>query len=187
MGENITFSGLFEAELRIGDIVEVGPDLVLQVSAPRNPCSRWAWRLGQPASILRKLVESGVVGFYLRVLTPGHARAGDAVRVRSPHPRNLSVAELARLMRDAKAAPESVRSALEMAAGRPAAKRAEVARSRFHVAARKGVALAAGGVPSEAEASRMVAEFLARGGRITACAPAEDAPPGGEGDRGETG
>jgi hypothetical protein len=73
------------------------------------------------------------------------------------------------------------------AAGRPAAKRAEVARSRFHVAAQRGAALAAGGVPSEAEASRMVSEFLAASGRITRCAPAGDAPPGVEGDRGETG
>jgi hypothetical protein len=72
------------------------------------------------------------------------------------------------------------------AAGLHAAKRAEVARARFHVAAQKGAALAAGGVPSEAEASRMVSEFLARGGRITACAPAEGAPPGHGSDPGET-
>lgn len=72
------------------------------------------------------------------------------------------------------------------AAGRHAGKRAEVARTSFHVAAQKDAALAAGGIPSEAEASRMVAEFLAKGGRITACAPAEDALLSGESDRGET-
>jgi hypothetical protein len=72
------------------------------------------------------------------------------------------------------------------AAGRPTAKRAEVARARFHVAAQKGAALAAGGRPSEAEAARMVSEFHARGGRITVCPPAEDAAPGTEGDRDET-
>ena len=69
-------------------------------------------------------------------------------------------------------------------AGR-AAKRAEVTRARFHVAAQKGAALAAGGAPSEADAARMVAEFHARGGRITVCPPAEAAPPGTEGG-GET-
>ena len=73
------------------------------------------------------------------------------------------------------------------AAGRAAGKRAEVARARFHVAAQKGAALAAGGRPNETEAARMVAEFHARGGRITVCPPAEDAPPSGAGsDRGET-
>ena len=71
-------------------------------------------------------------------------------------------------------------------AGQVAAKRAEVTRARFRVAAQKDAALAAGGSPSEAEASRMVAEFHARGGRITVCPPAEEAPPGPEGDRGET-
>ena len=73
------------------------------------------------------------------------------------------------------------------AAGRAAAKRAEVARSRFHVAAQKGAALAAGGTPSEAEASRMVSEFHAKGGRITVCHPAEGTPSGAGGDRGGTG
>ena len=72
------------------------------------------------------------------------------------------------------------------ATGQPAAKRAEVARARFHIAAQKDAALAAGGRPSEAEAARMVSEFHARGGRITVCPPAEDAPPGSGSDRGET-
>ena len=70
------------------------------------------------------------------------------------------------------------------ATGHGAAKRAEVARARFHVAAQKDAALAAGGAPSEAEASRMLAEFHARGGRITVCPPAEAAPPGIEGGGG---
>lgn len=72
------------------------------------------------------------------------------------------------------------------AVGRAAAKRAEVARARFHVAAQKEAALAAGGSPGEAEASRMLAEFHARGGRVTVCPPADGTPPGGGSDRGET-
>ncbi len=68
----------------------------------------------------------------------------------------------------------------------PAAKRAEVARARFRVAAQKDAALAAGGSPSEAEASRMVSEFHARGGRIIVCPPASEAPSGTGSDRGET-
>ena len=71
-------------------------------------------------------------------------------------------------------------------AGQRAEKRAEVTRARLHVAAQRNAALAAGGSPSEAEASRMVSEFHARGGRITVCPPAEGAPPGSGSDRGET-
>ena len=70
--------------------------------------------------------------------------------------------------------------------GHAAAKRAEAARARFHVAAQRSAALAAGGAPSEADASRMVSEFHARGGRITVCPPADEAPSGTGSDRGET-
>ena len=72
------------------------------------------------------------------------------------------------------------------ATGHAAAKRAEVGRARFHVAAQKGAALAAGGKPNEADAARMVSEFHAKGGRVTVCPPADDAPPGGGSGRGGT-
>ena len=72
------------------------------------------------------------------------------------------------------------------AAARPAAKRAEAARTRFRVAAQRSAALAAGGTPNEAEASRMLSEFHARGGRVTVRPPSEDVPPGTGNDGGET-
>ena len=72
------------------------------------------------------------------------------------------------------------------ATGHAAAERAEVARARFHVAAQKDAAMAAGGKPNEADAARMVAEFHAKGGRVTVCPPADDAPPGGGSDSGGT-
>jgi len=72
------------------------------------------------------------------------------------------------------------------ATGHAAAKRAEAGRARFHVAAQKDAALAAGGKPDEADAARMVAEFHAKGGRVTVCPPADGAPSGSEGDRGQT-
>jgi hypothetical protein len=77
-------------------------------------------------------------------------------------------------------------SAEAEAAGHAAAKRAEAGRARVHVAAQKDAAMAAGGSPSEAEAARMVAEFHARGGRVTVCPPAEGGPPGGGGGSGGT-
>ena len=78
------------------------------------------------------------------------------------------------------------RTAKAGATGHAAAKRAEVGRARFHVAAQRNAALAAGGKPNETDAARMVSEFHARGGRVTVCPPAEDAPPGGGSDSGGT-
>ena len=78
------------------------------------------------------------------------------------------------------------RTAKAGASGHAAAKRAEMVRARFHVAAQREAALAAGGAPSEADAARMVSEFHTRGGRITVCAPAEDAAHAGGSDSGGT-
>ena len=72
------------------------------------------------------------------------------------------------------------------ATGQAAAKRAEVARPRFHVAAQKDAALAAGGKRSAAEASPMVSESHAKGGRITICTPTCSAPPRTRDGRGGT-
>lgn len=72
-----------------------------------------------------------------------------------------------------------------------AATRADVHRERFRraqtVAAQGARARAAGGKPSEDEAARLVAEFHARGGRVTVCPPAEDTPAGAGRDRGGPG
>jgi hypothetical protein len=71
------------------------------------------------------------------------------------------------------------------------ATRAEAYRERFRraqaIAAQVARARAAGGSPGEAEAARLVAEFHARGGRVTVCPPAEDGPAGAGRDGGEPG
>src|SRR5437763_605949 len=41
-GENLTVEGLHSAELRIGDRLEVGDAVVLEVTAPRIPCATLA-------------------------------------------------------------------------------------------------------------------------------------------------
>ncbi|WP_235536486.1 MOSC domain-containing protein [Sphingomonas sp. Root50] len=115
-GENITFAGLFEQDLRIGDILEVGDELVLQVSGPRNPCVKLTWRLGVPASELATLVADGRMGFYLRVLHAGYVRAGDDVCVRPQYPHNMAVIDIPRLFHDQQAPSETIRAALEMPA-----------------------------------------------------------------------
>ena len=70
-----------------------------------------------------------------------------------------------------------------------AATRADAYRERFRrarvIAAQMARARAAGGTPSEGEAARLVAEFHARGGRVTVCPPAGDEPSGAERERGK--
>ncbi|WP_372620000.1 hypothetical protein [Falsiroseomonas sp.] len=59
--------------------------------------------------------------------------------------------------------------------------RADIYRERFRqaqtIAAQIARARAAGGLPSEDEAARLVAEFHARGGQVTVCPQPEEAAP----------
>lgn len=111
-GENLMLSGLDEHTLRIGDRLQVGSSAVFEVTSPRIPCFKLAWRLGQPDSFLHDLVESGRTGFYLRVVVAGEVTAGDEVVVHSPPTAGVAVAELSQLLHHEEAAPEQLAAAL---------------------------------------------------------------------------
>ena len=110
-GENLMLSGLDEHTLHIGDRLEIGPDAVFEVTSPRNPCFKLAWRLGQPDSFLHDLVSSGRTGFYLRVVAPGDVSAGDQIVVRSASV-GMTVAELSRLLHEEAPDPDRLAAAL---------------------------------------------------------------------------
>lgn len=79
--ENLTIRGLSERTLRVGDIVQIGPQLQLIVAGPRIPCFKVAWRMGRPDSFVRDFASSGCTGVYFGVLEPGAVMAGDSVQV----------------------------------------------------------------------------------------------------------
>jgi MOSC domain-containing protein YiiM len=74
-GENFTLLGLLEDEVHIGDVFQVGTARV-QISQPRQPCGTLAARFGIP-NFVKQVVDSGMTGWYFRVLEPGTVRAGD--------------------------------------------------------------------------------------------------------------
>ncbi|MBC8163197.1 MAG: MOSC domain-containing protein [Roseiflexaceae bacterium] len=84
-GENLTVSGLLDEQVCVGDIVRCGSAL-LQVTQPRTPCHKPADKLGEPA-LLKLTLQTGKLGFLLRVLEPGTLQAGDAFElIERPHP-----------------------------------------------------------------------------------------------------
>ena len=84
-GENFTISGQDERSVCLGDVYEVG-EAVVQVSQPRGPCYKIAYRWKRP-DLLRRVEESGRHGWYLRVLREGLVEAGQAVTLTErPHP-----------------------------------------------------------------------------------------------------
>lgn len=76
-GENISTLGLFEDDVAIGDIFQLG-EAVLQVSQPRQPC----WRLNVRFNVhdmAFRVQNSGRTGWYYRVLQPGMVGPQDAL------------------------------------------------------------------------------------------------------------
>ena len=91
MGENLTLTGLLEAQLWIGDRLEL-PGCVLAVSEPRQPCFKFNAVMGfNQASKL--MAQSGYCGYYLGVIESGELRAGDTITV-VPGPREVNLREL---------------------------------------------------------------------------------------------
>ncbi len=95
-GENFTVTGLADSEVCIGDRYRIG-DAEFEVTQPRVTCYRVGLRLNEP-EMPNLLVAQHRPGFYFRVITEGHVRAGDDI-VRTRRGRHeLSVADVDALL-----------------------------------------------------------------------------------------
>lgn len=93
-GENLSASGLTEAEVCVGDVLRLGT-ATLQVSQARQPCWKLNHRFGRP-DMARRVQSTGRTGWYYRVLEAGAAEAGDTL---TPLERPCPDWPLARLLR----------------------------------------------------------------------------------------
>jgi MOSC domain-containing protein YiiM len=78
-GENFTVRGQVEATVAIGDTFQIGTARV-QVSQPRSPCWKLARRWNR-LDMVKRVVDSGRTGWYLRVLEQGEVEAGDELHL----------------------------------------------------------------------------------------------------------
>ncbi len=76
-GENFTVDGLLDDQVCIGDRYRIG-EAEFEVTQPRVTCFRVGMRMGEP-ELPALLVAHHRPGFYLRVITEGHVRAGDQI------------------------------------------------------------------------------------------------------------
>lgn len=79
LGENLTTSGLTEANLWIGDHLMIG-EVELMVEAPRNPCFKLNAVMGYRLAVKHMLL-SGRAGVYLSVLKTGVIHAGMPIEI----------------------------------------------------------------------------------------------------------
>jgi MOSC domain-containing protein YiiM len=77
MGENLTVTGMTEADICVGDVHGIGTAL-LQVCQPRQPCFKFSLRHNNNR-LPKTMVKSGQSGWYYRVLQTGALKASDAI------------------------------------------------------------------------------------------------------------
>lgn len=83
-GENLSTSGLTEADVCVGDIFQAGTARI-QVSQARQPCWKLDHRFGHRGMAAR-VQSSGMTGWYYRVLQEGWLAAGDTLVLQErPH------------------------------------------------------------------------------------------------------
>lgn len=93
LGENLTLTGLLEAQAWIGDVLRFA-DCELAVSEPRFPCFKFNAAMGFEQA--GKLMSANAwCGYYLAVRVAGTLRAGDAYEL-IPGPREVGITELFR-------------------------------------------------------------------------------------------
>jgi MOSC domain-containing protein YiiM len=76
-GENLTISGFDEHSVCIGDTFSIG-EVILQVSQPRQPCHKLAWRHAMK-NLPKIVLDNDRSGWYFRVLQEGYLEAGQPV------------------------------------------------------------------------------------------------------------
>ena len=92
-GENLTIRDM-PTDMRIGDRLLIG-EVVLEVTAPRIPCSTFAARMQDPGFGLA-FREAERPGAYFRVLNEGEVAAGDAVTFIENEESDVTILELFR-------------------------------------------------------------------------------------------
>lgn len=91
MGENLTLTGLREAEVWVGDVLRFA-NCALRVTQPREPCYKFNAAMGF-ATAAKAMAQSGHCGFYLAVDEPGTLQAGEGFTL-VPGSRQTSVAQM---------------------------------------------------------------------------------------------
>lgn len=83
-GENVTISGLDWAALGAGDVLELGGDVVAELTFPAVPCRKNAgWFVDGDFLRMSESRHPGFSRWYARVLRGGDLRPGDPVVLRA--------------------------------------------------------------------------------------------------------
>jgi len=106
-GENLTVSELESAQVNIGERLHVC-SVILEVTAPRIPCSTLAARMGDP-KFVKQYRRAERPGLYCRVIQEGTIQVGDEVKIEHFEGETSSIARLFNDYYDRGATEETLR------------------------------------------------------------------------------
>ncbi|MEM9351730.1 MAG: MOSC domain-containing protein [Planctomycetota bacterium] len=109
-GENLTTTGLLEDDALIGARYRCG-SVVLRVTEPRMPCSKFALRLGDK-SVLKHMLATGHSGFYFAIDEEGELQAGDALKHLDTPEGAIPVSTITKLYASKERDPAAIESVL---------------------------------------------------------------------------
>ncbi len=93
LGENLSLTGLLEADVWVGDVLKFAK-CTLRVTQPREPCYKFNAAMGFSGAA-KRMAETGYCGFYLAVDAPGCIRAGETFELHAG-PRQMALPEMFR-------------------------------------------------------------------------------------------
>jgi MOSC domain-containing protein YiiM len=96
LGENLTTEGIDITNAVVGEHWKVG-SVLLEVSDPRVPCWKLAFRMEDPL-FPRRFTAAGRPGTYLRILEEGELGAGDEIRVVMRPDHGLTIGDVFRIL-----------------------------------------------------------------------------------------
>lgn len=116
-GENFTVEGMLDEQVHVGDRFRIGTAL-FEVTQPRVPCYKLAIKM-KTEEFYSKILESGRLGFYFRVLKEGEVKAGDEIERIHADSVGMNIVEFNALMYFDKENLEGMRKALQIEALSP--------------------------------------------------------------------
>lgn len=96
-GENLTIKNLDEHTLRIGDQYQIGEEVIVEISQPRQPCMKLGIRF-KDQRVVKHFINEKFPGVYLRILKDGWVTANDLLHPVLQKSSNLTVAEVHSLL-----------------------------------------------------------------------------------------
>lgn len=109
-GDNLTIGDLQSAQFNIGDRLQIG-SVILEVTAPRIPCSTLATRMSDP-QFVKRFRYAERPGLYCRVMREGFVQTSGIVAVESYHGETISVLQMYRDYYDKNKSEKTIRKHL---------------------------------------------------------------------------